>query len=420
MSSQFTLVEADTLFAPAARERRSVVVARDAVRTVQPVIIEVASGERLTEIDADWLDLMTRTDAPNVFMNPALIHLAVQSYSDRRICTLLAWQRHAGSERLVGVWAFVCAHARQSLLPVTVLAAPPMPNSYLATPVIDRACLHETLAAMLDCVAADSSLPDIIALDAMTADDATMEALTRVLAARGSQPCIFRRAQRPRLASDLDGRQYMEQALSSSSRKKLRQHRRRLGEKGALEFHVISEPHAVRTVFEDFLSLEATGWKGRRGTALASDPADAAIARDMIAALAQRGQAALHALTLAGRPISVQVVLRAGAAAYTWKTAYDERLHEYSPGMLLLEDYTAAFLADGGIAWVDSCTFDDDGFMAAWRERQAIADMWIDARRGDFFDFTALCCAQKTYLGLRSVAKTMYRRMFCQQPRKKP
>ena len=38
--------------------------------------------------------------------------------------------------------------------------------------------------------------------------------------------------------------------------------------------------------------------------------------------------------------------MRAGAVAFTWKTAYDEQFHDFSPGMLLLEDYTAAFLAD--------------------------------------------------------------------------
>ena len=52
----------------------------------------------------------------------------------------------------------------------------------------------------------------------------------------------------------------------------------------------------------------------------------------------------------------MQIVLRAGPTAFTWKTAYDEALRDFSPGMLLLEDYTAAFLADPSIATVDSCS----------------------------------------------------------------
>ena len=105
--------------------------------------------------------------------------------------------------------------------------------------------------------------------------------------------------------------------------------------------------------------MEASGWKGRQGTALASNETDAAFMRGAIAALAEHGCATVHSIHLDGRPVSMQIVARAGAAAFTWKTAYDEAFHDFSPGMLLLEDYTAAFLADKSIAFVDSCSFDD-------------------------------------------------------------
>src|SRR5690349_16847340 len=83
----------------------------------------------------------------------------------------------------------------------------------------------------------------------------------------------------------------IEPALSSSSRKKLRQHRRRLEERGAVDNVVSTEPGEVRRLFEDFLALEAAGWKGQSGTALLCREADASFARAMIAALAERGRA---------------------------------------------------------------------------------------------------------------------------------
>ena len=104
----------------------------------------------------------------------------------------------------------------------------------------------------------------------------------------------------------------------------------------------------------------------------------------------------------------MQIVARAGAAAFTWKTAYDEAFHDFSPGMLLLEDYTAAFLADKSIAFVDSCSFDDTGFMSAWQERQSVADIWIDARRGGSLEFRALSGLQKSYRDVRAAAKAAY------------
>ena len=65
----------------------------------------------------------------------------------------------------------------------------------------------------------------------MATDGPTYEALTRVLRAAAARPRILDRSRRPKLQSDLDGKAYLEKAISGSSRKKLRQHRRRLSEK---------------------------------------------------------------------------------------------------------------------------------------------------------------------------------------------
>src|SRR4029079_9322428 len=105
---------------------------------------------------------------------------------------------------------------------------------------------------------------------------------------------------------------YLKNAVTSRTRKKLRQHRRRLSEKGAVTSVIASEPEAVRRAFEDFLALEASGWKGREGTALLSDNADVAFMREAVAALAELGCASIHSLCLDGKPVSMQLVRRAG------------------------------------------------------------------------------------------------------------
>jgi CelD/BcsL family acetyltransferase involved in cellulose biosynthesis len=377
-------------------------------RATADITVELAGDDRLTEIQAAWVDLLNRADVPNVFMHPGLVKLAGEAYRGRRRVALLAWQTADDHHRLVGVWAFTIGHAPQSILPVTVLTAPPMPHAYLATPVIDRSLLDATLEAMLTYIAGNPALPKLIALEAMTAEGQTMHALTRVLVGRGNAPVVLARSMRPKLASTLDGKKYLEKALSSSSRKKLRQQRRRLAEKGSLEFRIARDAGAVRDALEQFLALEAAGWKGRQGTALLNSQADATFARAMIEDLALRGEASVHAIYLDGRPVSMQIVLRTGPAAFTWKTAYDESWRDVSPGMLLLEDYTAAFLADESIAYVDSCAHDDTSFMAAWSEREAIATVWLDCRAGASVTFTMLSRLQKAYLALRKTAKHLY------------
>lgn len=364
------------------------------------ISVERADAVRLATIDSEWRDLVARTDEPNVFMNPAILQLAGDS-----CVTLLAW---SGERRLMGVWAF--AIARHPVLPVKLLRSPALPYSYLATPVLDRTAAHAVITGMLDFVASDRALPKTISLDPMRPDGAAMQALAVALADRKSVPCLLQQGRRPVLASNLDAKQYFEKALSSSTRKKLRQHRRRLEEKGKLESHIYIAAADVSQAFEDFLTLEASGWKGRTGTALLCDPAEATLVRSMVTALAQRGDAWVHALSQNGKAIAAQVVLRAGATAFTWKTAYDETLGDYSPGMLLLEDYTAAFLADKSIERVDSCSLDDNGFMSAWSERQDVAHILTDVRPNGSLSFTIAAGFYKAFLQARAAAKDIYLR----------
>lgn len=359
------------------------------------VSIERASGARLAEVDTDWIDLVARACESNAFMDPAILGCL-----DNRCVTLLAWQ----GQRLVGLWAF----AKSRLGPFGVLRSPAFLHAYLATPVVDRTSAEAALTAMLDYIEQGRDLPKLISLDPVRLDGHTMRALSSVLETRCPAARVVNETQRPILASDLDGKQYFEAALSSSSRKKLRQHRRRLEERGALENVTATQPHEVRNAFDHFLDLEAAGWKGKSGTALLCRDSDANFARAMIAALAERGRASVHALYQGGKPVAAQIVLRAGPTAFTWKTAYDEALGDFSPGMLLLENYTAAFLADRSIAMVDSCAFDDTGFMSVWREREAVGQVLICAKRGGSPVFAAVATLQKAFLKLRTTAKTLW------------
>lgn len=379
-----------------------------APRVAHGVSVEIADVASFTAAHHAWTDLLGRADTPNVFMDPALVRAAADANPRTRYRALMAWKQAGGRRQLIGAWAFAVGAARYSLLPIRVLNAPFHFQSHLATPVVDCDHAEAAFEAMLDCIADDPELPNIAAFDMMSTGGSTYAALMRVLTRRGGSACVFEQSIRPRLESDLDGKAYLEKSLSSSTRKKLRQHRRRLSEKGKLETVVASEPQAVRVALEQFLAMEAAGWKGAQGTALLSNTADAAFIRGAIGGLAQRGCTSIHSLTLDGKPISMQMVARAGSIAFTWKTAYDEAFHEFSPGALLLEDYTAAFLADKSITAVDSCSFDETGLMSAWSERQPIADLWIDVRRGGSLGFSLVSGAQKAYREWRSTAKRAY------------
>jgi CelD/BcsL family acetyltransferase involved in cellulose biosynthesis len=367
--------------------------------------VEIAGPARLSALAAEVRDLMGRAAEPNVFMEPAFLGAASAVES---VHVALAWDREPVPARLVGLWALTAGRPAKLPLPIRVLQPAAEAYSFLSTPVVDAARGEDVLGGMLDAIA-DSPLPKILSLPFMHEDGAVMAALRRALDRRAAPLCVLERSRRPMLASGLDGKTYLELALSASSRKKLRQHRRRLGEHGALARTVHADPQSVATALEDFLELEAAGWKGRRGTALLCHRSSATFARTAITALAAEGGALIDELRLDGRPVSMQIILRSGRAAFTWKTAFDERFHDYSPGMLLFEDYTQSLLAQR-LAFVDSCAIDESGFMAAWMERRDLVHVWLDARPGGSAAFRLAATAARLYGRGRAAAKRLYER----------
>ena len=370
------------------------------------VSVEIADSNRLANLDAHWSDLLQRADVHNAFMAPRLLLAAAEAGT--QIVTLLAWRPDVHAPRLVGLWAFSIGRPRGAIVPFKALRAPATEHAYLATPVIDRTCVDATLAAMLDALAAAPHLPKTVMLCAMSAEMAGF--LQRVIASRRAHACVFNETQRPALAVEADPEGYLQSALSSSTRKKLRQYRRRLGERGKLELHVAQSSEDVRGAAEQFLQLEAQGWKGRRGTALLSQAQDAAFMRGMLSDLAERKDACIYSLMLDGRPVSMQIVLRAGPAAFTWKTAYDEALGELSPGMLLFEDYTKALLAEPGVTHVDSCAYDDQSFMASWKARARVLDLMFDVRKDAPLQARLSASINCWYRGSRGQVKSLWHR----------
>lgn len=154
--------------------------------------------------------------------------------------------------------------------------------------------------------------------------------------------------------------------------------RRRLGENGALDYRIARQSEDIRRDVETFLTLEASGWKGRERSAMVIDRYRAAFAREAIHGLAERDLCRIHSLTLDGRTIASLIVLVEGGVAYSWKTAYDENYAAFSPGVLLAMEVTKTHLDDPNIERTDSCAVPDHPVMSRlWTERRSIGTFVI-------------------------------------------
>jgi CelD/BcsL family acetyltransferase involved in cellulose biosynthesis len=205
-----------------------------------------------------------------------------------------------------------------------------------------------------------------------------------------------------------DRAHYLEHALTTHRLRELQRSGRRLADRGALLFTATSEPVAAE--IEEFLALEASGWKGEAGTAAASRDDTRAFLKAALAALAFEGKVSLNRLLLDGRAIAATITLRSGGAAWYWKTAYDETYARQAPGMLLTAALTEQLAADTTIARTDSCAAEGNVVLdPLWRERLTLCDRLIAVRPEAHFAHA--CRLERLRRGAVSAAKSVRARL---------
>jgi hypothetical protein len=145
--------------------------------------------------------------------------------------------------------------------------------------------------------------------------------------------------------------------VSARRRREFRRLRRLLDEAAGVATEVRERSDAGGV--EAFLRLEASGWKGRKGTALASRNGHAGFFREMCGEFERMGRLRVLSLEAEGRPVAMKCTVSAGDGLFYLKAAYDETFARFSPGLQLEREAVERFLADrsaGGPSWIDSCT----------------------------------------------------------------
>jgi CelD/BcsL family acetyltransferase involved in cellulose biosynthesis len=124
----------------------------------------------------------------------------------------------------------------------------------------------------------------------------------------------------------------------SKMRQGLRRGRRKLEKHGAVSVEMRKGPSAGEDFLAEFLTLEASGWKGRMGTAILNNPSDVALFTTLVRNLASQDRLEWHGIRIEGRLVAGQLGIRCGEALILHKYAYDEEFADCSPGHLLTEE----------------------------------------------------------------------------------
>ncbi len=132
---------------------------------------------------------------------------------------------------------------------------------------------------------------------------------------------------------------------SSAFKADLRRRNRRLAEQGAVQFDVYDGSRGLDELLIQAWELEAAGWKGQLGTAVAAHASTRNFYAEIARRAAPRGQLRLFFLRLAGAPIAFFFALEQRHVLYLLKGGFDPAQGRMSPSQLLLErviEYSSA------------------------------------------------------------------------------
>ena len=364
-----------------------------------------------------WENLSRRSIEPNVFMDPGFALSAVQHIPvSLRPSFLLTWAAgaHDHPSALTGLFSLQIpkpGSGRMARMWCTPMMA-------LGTPLIDRRESFAALDLMHRYLADHHGHIDALMMPQLSLQGPAAVTMLRHAKANNLETTVFERRFRAVVTNRGDPEEFLRTFISAKKRKELRRQRRRLEDLGELTYSSARTPEDVRKAMEQFLALEASGWKGGQHSALLSDPSTATFVRSMSRFFAKQGVCRIDALELESNPIAMGIVLSANDTAFYWKTAYDETYARYSPGVLFSIDMTIQIMAAGTHELINSCAIPDHPMIDhIWRERLEMGDLCIATMGTSPRAFAIQTAREHARRRIRSIAKNAYYSLMQRHPR---
>lgn len=331
-------------------------------------------ADSLPRLVARVARLAERSLEPNPFFLPEFLEPAIRALGRKRVKLATISDRDE-----LRFFAPVIAVGR-GILSGPQLRVWTHPYAPLGTPLIDRDYAKQVAESLLADMG--TSGRRLLAIPDLPLDGPSAAAL-RTAAGRRGYATEAALQLRPILRPEAgDGLHTFDLMVAQKRRRELDRQLRRLCETGSVSFMPARTPSEIEAAFNMFIALEASGWKGRKGTALQRRASILRFARNAVLQLAQRNLAAIDVIRLGDRPIAALIRLEHGGVSIPWKIAFDEEFAVFSPGKQLMCDETRRWLLDPAITRVDPVCDEDNPLMAGlWPNRERYGTLIISTRR---------------------------------------
>ncbi|MCX7323715.1 MAG: GNAT family N-acetyltransferase [Hyphomicrobiales bacterium] len=344
-------------------------------RQIGDLVVDIRPLAECAEIVPQWRALAATALQPNIFYEPDFCLAAAQHLPEAAgHAALLVWDpRDEGESRLLAFWPMKGAwRAGQKGLTRGFSSR----YASCGAPLLHRHFAVEAACAILSALGAEASGPAAVLFNEIALEGPVGRALRAAATLSGLTTSELGAHQRA--CRWLGGEDAVHDRPGPKRLKELSRQSRRLADYGDVRLLSAARPEDVRSAFEVFLGLEASGWKARRGTAILSSQRDLAFYRTLARSLARRGQMQVHLLEVGSRVAAAGVVLTSGDQAWYTKTCHDERLAAYSPGALVSHQIGEVAGAMSGLTQIDSCALPHHPMIErVWKGRMRVGDLAI-------------------------------------------
>jgi hypothetical protein len=187
--------------------------------------------------------------------------------------------------------------------------------------------------------------------------------------------------------------------------------RRQLDEKLGSELQLVDRS-ADASAVDELLAMEAAGYKGRSGVALAAFPGELEWFHEMCCRFRSEGRLVLYCLQAGDAVVAMQLMLRGGEGLFLLELTYDERWAHYRPGLQLHLDAIDRFHLATDAQWLDTCTYEDnETLLRMYPDRRTVSTVLVGI--GGRIDRLFLRASVVPYriLGPGSTFRTRHQRM---------
>jgi CelD/BcsL family acetyltransferase involved in cellulose biosynthesis len=337
------------------------------------VVVVDRPGDLARHVPA-WTALIPELLEPNVFYEPWMLGPALEHLRRVGEVQIVLFYEDRTEQQLLGVFP-ITRHARYRGLPIAGGQLWKYPHCYLSTPHVHRARAAEVLGAFLDW-AAGQRLP-LFEFINLVSDGKFRKVLVDLAHERGLESVMTRSMTRPLFRRSSDATAYLRRSVSGSNLKELRRKERRLGEFAPLAYQPLQPTDALPPLLEEFLAVEASGWKRREGSALACNEGDRRFFETVMTEAFGRDRLYMGTLRFDGRAIAIDTAIRTGEGAYAFKLAFDETMGRFSPGALLTLHTIRRLHELDGFEWLDTCSARDSPMARYFTDRVGIDSLLV-------------------------------------------